>query len=103
MCLLRRFVLRGFFIAVSCMVVVSGGPLCAATVVWDGGGTDNNLMTPENWIGDIAPMANDTLAFEGSTRLAPNNNFAAGTSFAGISFAATAGAFVLGGNQIALA
>jgi autotransporter-associated beta strand protein len=79
----------------------------AAAAIWNGGGADNNWNTANNW-GGTAPGAGDSLTFGGSTRLAPANNFTAGTSFGGITFASGAGAFTLAGtaanaNSIALA
>ena len=75
----------------------------ATTKTWDGGGSDNNWTTAANWVGDLAPLAGDALVFAGSVRLAPNNNYAAATSFASITFDNTADLFVIGGNQITLA
>ena len=43
------------------------------------------------------------LVFAGTTQLNANNNSAANTEYAGITFNAGAGAFVLGGNAINLA
>ncbi|BCX48013.1 hypothetical protein HAHE_19210 [Haloferula helveola] len=71
--------------------------LDAATFTWDGGGADDNLTTPANWVGDIAPnpAGGDDLVFAGSTRLSPQvdvpfiaesitfNNTAAAFSLAG--------------------
>lgn len=75
----------------------------AADAIWNGGGADSNWNTANNW-GGTAPVAGDSLTFGGTTRLTPANNFTAGTSFAGITFASGAGAFTLGGtNRIALA
>jgi autotransporter-associated beta strand protein len=73
-----------------------------AVKTWDGGGGNNSWSTSNNWGGTGAPVAGDSLFFGGSTRLAPNNNLTAGTSFAGITFNAGAGAFTLGGNSITL-
>lgn len=74
----------------------------AASRTWDGGGADANLTTALNWVTDVAPSANDTLNLDGATRLAPNNDFTAGSLFNGIAFTAGAGAFTLGGNSIGL-
>lgn len=74
----------------------------AYTWVWDGGGADDNWTTAANWVGDIAPGIGVELHFAGSTRLTPNNDFAADASFADITFDSGAGAFVLGGNRITL-
>src|SRR5688572_14859259 len=70
---------------------------------WDGGGANDNWTTPDNWLGESAPVPLDLLTFSGTTRLTPSNDFATGTSFGGINFDATAGAFTLGGNAVTLA
>jgi cysteine-rich repeat protein len=41
--------------------------LQAPPVVWDGGGTDNNWDTPENWSGDQVPSAFDSVTFDGTS------------------------------------
>ena len=73
----------------------------AATVTWNGGGTDDNWSTGANW-GGLPPVADDSLVFAGITRLTPVNDFSAGSNFSGITFNAGAGAFTLGGNPINL-
>jgi autotransporter-associated beta strand protein len=73
-----------------------------AIKTWNGGGGSNNWSSSNNWGGTGAPAAGDSLFFGGSTRLAPNNDLTANTSFAGITFNAAAGAFTLGGNSITL-
>ncbi len=70
--------------------------------VWNGAGADDNWQTPGNWVSAVAPSEYDALTFAGPTRLAPYNNFPAGTRFGTIVFDATAGAFTLVGNRIAL-
>lgn len=74
--------------------------------VWDGGGTDNNLNTANNWgyAGGYneTPKEYDVVLFAGSTRLAPNNNFTANNEYAALNFSNNAGAFVLGGNALNL-
>jgi len=73
------------------------------TRTWDGGSLANsNWTTPENWVGDVAPVPGDNLVFAGSSRLTPVNDFPAGTAFRSISFAAGAGDFVLDGNSVQL-
>jgi autotransporter-associated beta strand protein len=69
--------------------------------IWTGGGADNNWSTAANW-GGSAPVPPSPLAFAGSVQLNNNNDFSAGTQFNGLTFAASAGAFVLGGNAINL-
>jgi autotransporter-associated beta strand protein len=72
------------------------------TLVWTGGGTDNNWSTSGNW-GGTALLTGDTLVFGGTTQLASNNDTTAGTEYTGITFNAGAGAFVITGNAIGLA
>jgi autotransporter-associated beta strand protein len=72
------------------------------TKTWDGGGSDNNWSTPENWSTDIAPSAGEDLIFQGSTRTSPYNDYTAGTSFKSISFSSGASNFTLSGNSIEL-
>ena len=81
-------------------LAVTSQSATAANKTWDGGGTTDNWTDAANW--NAALVANDTLFFDGNTRLTPNNNFAAGTQFNGITFNATAGGFTVGGNGILL-
>lgn len=76
-------------------------PLFSATRTWDGGGASDDWSDSGNWDG-AAPVAGDDLVFAGTTRLTPNNNIAAATSFASITFSSGAGAFVIDGNSITL-
>ena len=73
----------------------------AANRTWNGGGADNNWNTAANW-GGTAPVANDLLFFDGTTRLTKTNNISANTTFNGITFNSTAGAFTLRGNALNL-
>ena len=70
----------------------------AATRTWNGGGSDNLWSNAANW-GGIAPEANDALVFSGNTTLLSFNDFAAGTTFGTITFAAGSGPYVLTGND----
>jgi autotransporter-associated beta strand protein len=67
---------------------------------WDGGGGDNNFKTEANWNNDSYPDQGSStkLTFAGATRLSPNNDWAAGSTFNEIFFDSGAGAFTLGGN-----
>ena len=91
--------MKRIIIGLVCLVSLSG---LAAYRIWDGGGSDSNWSTTNNWDGAV-PVAGDTLFFGGTTRLSNNNDLPAGTSFAGITFNSGAGAFQLGGNGITLA
>ncbi len=93
---------RRVLLAACAAVLATAAGASAAIQTWNGGGADDNWTTSGNWLGGTAPVANDALLFDGTVRLTPNNNFAAGTAFNGISFTAAAGAFTLGGNSITL-
>lgn len=74
----------------------------AKTTRWDGGhASSNNFSEADNWDNGV-PAAGDTIEFGGTTRLTPNNNLTADTSFAAITFVSGAGAFTIGGNRITL-
>ena len=74
----------------------------AANRTWNGGGADNTWTNAANW-GGTAPVANDLLFFDGTTRLTNTNNIGANTAFNGLTFNSTAGAFTLRGNALNLA
>lgn len=75
----------------------------AADRTWDGGGSDANWSTADNWDGDTdAPVAGDALLFGGSARLTNTNDLTAGMSIAGMAFNSGAGAFSLRGNAVTL-
>lgn len=65
----------------------------AGTFTWDGGGSDNDMTTAENWAGDVAPTGDDDedLVFPANIdKLTVNNDFTAETSFNSITFSGTA-------------
>jgi autotransporter-associated beta strand protein len=74
-------------------------PISGAT--WNGSGSTSNWSTSANW-GSTTLTPNAPLVFAGTTGLTPNNDSAAGTAYAGITFNAGAGAFVIAGNAIDL-
>ncbi len=73
-----------------------------SSVTWNGGGNANNFSSAGNW-GGVSLAAGDSLSFAGTTKLTPNNDTAANTEYAGITFNSGAGAFVITGNAINLA
>lgn len=85
-------------VALSFMIGI--GSASAATVMWTGGGGDDNFGTPENWNPSVALDAGNTLTFDGTTRLTPNNNVTLTGADNTIVFAETAGAFNITGNLI---
>ena len=85
---------------------IAGGyalTFATSTPVWDGGGANDNFSTAANWVGDVVPVsgAATPLVFDGSTRLTPNVN--AAFQAQSLTFAATAGAFTIGGTYLMLA
>jgi autotransporter-associated beta strand protein len=74
----------------------------AAVSSWNGGATDNNWSSGNNW-GGTAPASGNALTFSSTTRTSPVNDTTAGTAYGGIRFDSTAGSFTLSGNDIGLA
>jgi hypothetical protein len=72
--------------------------------IWKGVGADANWNTAGNWTGaNTPPIAGDSLFFDGSLQLSPNNNMTANTIFNGITLNTGAYVFSLGGNSVNLA
>lgn len=91
--------------AVPCLAfVVMAGSGWSATSTWMGGGeTNSNWTNGQNWEGGSAPVAGNSLLFTGKLRPDPLNNFAGGTSFAGITFDSSISVpFTISGNGIFL-
>lgn len=71
-----------------------------APATWDGGGLDNNWMTPANWVGDVATAPGASLVFPAGAAQTTNvNNFPGGTAFKGITIT---GDYNIQGNGITL-
>lgn len=83
--------------------VTINGMTGLTTASWSGGGGDANWQTADNW-GGTAPSPGDLLEFGNFPQKVSNNNYPAGTSFAGMHF--TVGTFSNGyefnGNAITL-
>jgi fibronectin-binding autotransporter adhesin len=75
--------------------------LYAANRTWDGGGTGVVWSSNQNWNGNSALATGDALIFAGTIKLT-NTNDLNNFSFTTITFDATAGAFILGGNSFTL-
>lgn len=50
-------------LSLSSFLVIITPSVHAATMTWDGGGSDNKLSTAENWVGDVAPTNSDSVDF----------------------------------------
>jgi autotransporter-associated beta strand protein len=73
-----------------------------AQFVWDGGGAPSALWsTAANWVGDTVPTDLSALTFDGSVNLLSNNDLP-GFNASGLTFAAGAGLFTLGGSDLNL-
>jgi uncharacterized delta-60 repeat protein len=69
--------------------------------VWDGGGADNLWTDSAEWSGGVAPIPGDQLQFAGTTQLATDNDFPAGTEFQSVEIAASG--VQISGNSFAVA
>ncbi|HEY5314965.1 MAG TPA: autotransporter-associated beta strand repeat-containing protein, partial [Pirellulales bacterium] len=69
-----------------------------AVRVWDGAGSNANMSTAANWVGNVVPLADDSLVFPTAAHEIVNDDLAAGTRFHSISF--EGGGYTLSGNGI---
>jgi len=76
-------------------------PFTGVTRTWDGGGTNGHWTEPQNWAGDVTPVAGDNLRFPASAvQLSCTNDFPSGTTFNSITVSGTN--YVLRGTNLAL-
>lgn len=68
-----------------------------ADFLWDGGGTDGNVSTANNWSNNIAPAVGHNLAFAGSTNTSVINTLATVNK---ITFNSGASPFTFGGGAL---
>ncbi|MCC6124155.1 MAG: autotransporter-associated beta strand repeat-containing protein [Pirellulales bacterium] len=88
------FVLRG--IAIGSLIGLLLLPASAATIVWDGGGANDNIDTLQNWNPETAvPGSADDVQFAGLVRTTPAMNVA--NTFRTVTFNAGADPFTIGG------
>ena len=84
-------------------MALTSGTATAATRTWTGSNFSNDTLWQDalNWDGSLTfPAIGDSLLFAGTNGLNNTNNFTTGTTFSGLMFDATAGAFSLTGNAI---
>src|SRR3954469_11573652 len=93
---------RRVLVAACAAVLATAAGASAGIQTWNGGGENDNWTNSANWLGGTAPVAGGAPVFGSSLGLPPSNELAALTSFTGIGFSSTAGAFTLGGNAITL-
>ena len=73
--------------------------------VWDGGGglADTNWTNRFNWVGDVAPVANDHLSFPSSATVrVTHNNFPSGATSNFLRIEFVGASFVVTGNPVQL-
>lgn len=95
--------LCGGFLVLAVVAIINAPSASAATVVWDGGGGDNDMTTGANWVGDSAPSEGDDLEFPvTAAKQTINNDFTAGTAFNTmyVSGSGSTSAYSFSGNAI---
>lgn len=93
-------------ISLASLFVLAVPSASAATITWNGIGTDSNMSNDENWEGFIAPGPGDTIVFPANiSNRTVNNDLAGGTSFNSIHFtgsATSASNYTISGNTFSL-
>ncbi|HUA69138.1 MAG TPA: hypothetical protein VMA13_11380, partial [Candidatus Saccharimonadales bacterium] len=87
-------------------IAMTAGTAIAGTDYWNGGVASGNWSSGANWLGGLVPMPTDALVFTNQSGLndTPNDDFANGTTFDGISILNSSGGstFTITGNSILL-
>lgn len=87
---------------VACAAILPSA-IHASPFLWDGGGTDNNWSTANNWISNTSPsVAANDYGFSGSVRLTPTADGGSPWAVTSLVFTSSAGAFTLGGTTLNL-
>ncbi|MGE0480170.1 MAG: hypothetical protein AB7Q17_06825, partial [Phycisphaerae bacterium] len=82
-------------------VAAAGGPTGGRAQTWDGGGTNNNWSTANNWSPNGVPPSGANIIFAGTTRLTPVLD--SNRTVNALTFSNTAGAFsISGANTLTL-
>lgn len=84
------------------MTFTKNQKVLAASLTWDGGGSDSNLATAANWAGDSAPSDGDTLIFNNSSSLELTNDLSTAITINGITLTGTTGVTIDGPNTLHL-
>lgn len=61
----QKAVLLSAFLIVALYLIIA--PVSGASITWDGGGSDNDWSTCENWSGDVCPTDADIAIFDGTS------------------------------------
>lgn len=90
-------------LAITSLLCLQGLPLALADNQWDGGGASGNWSDLSNWGANTTPVSPTALTFGGTLQLNSTNDlFAPLAAFNGITFAAGAGTFTIGGSSVTL-
>ena len=101
---LYHYRLLSLFLVVSLLSITTGSSF--AQIIWNGGGTDNNWTTSQNWSGGIAPTssASTFVRFQGTVRPTPFTDTNSPWILNRIDFESRANpnphSFTLSGNQL---
>lgn len=99
------FVLAVAFVVTLLMQLALIQPAHAAAISWDGEGDGTTFADATNWVGDVAPGADDDIVLDttGLTGVTFDNDLVAGTQFGSISLTGTgSGSYTVGGNSVIL-
>lgn len=80
-------------------------PAHAASIAWDGEGDGTTFADATNWVGDVAPVADDDIVLDttGLTSVTFDNDLVDGTQFGSITLNGVgSGTFTLTGNSVIL-
>ena len=92
--------MKKFLVLLTFLLLFSAINSFSAIRTWTGGGADSNWQTRENWVGNVAPVANDDLIFPAtSAQFATNNNISSVT-FASLTI--EGGNYSIGGSTLQL-
>jgi hypothetical protein len=87
-------------ILLSLILIFSAVNTFSAVRTWDGGGTNGNWSTAANWVGDVAPVAGDSLVFPAmAAQFSTINNL---STFTFSSLIIEGGNYTIGGNTLNL-
>ena len=90
---------KSLFFALSLLFIFSADAFSAVRI-WDGGGSDANWGTAANWVGDVAPVAGDSLVFPATAAQFTANNNISTFTFSSLTF--EGGNYTIGGGTLSL-
>jgi hypothetical protein len=85
-------------VLLSLIILLSAVNAFSAVKTWDGGGADANWTNAVNWVGDVAPAANDDIVFPASAAQQIVNYNLFPTTYRTLTF--EGGAYTINGNPL---